>query len=730
MIRQNGKGFIVIGKQACLHILFYGKKTVRFAYSRDQYLPASTIAVIAEPEQREAQIDGYELQTGGLIISVNPETLAVEISDQDGKIYSEDIAVSFADKLIRKKILGESGIYGNGEKYTWLNQIGTKTTNYCSDVLFHNPIQHPQEEEMHTAIPFYLGASPDLAYGIYFDNTHRTYFDFGKSNPDLISFQADGGNLDYYFIAGPQVADVVKGYGHLTGTAPLPRKSVLGYHQSRYSYSSEEELLAVAEDLRKYDIPCSVLYMDIHYMDAYKVFTVDRDRFKNFESMLKKLKDMGFLVVVIVNPGVKAEKGYAVYEEGLNNNYYVTRPSGEVYYGEVWPKPAVFPDFLRSEVRQWWGEKYRWLLDCGVGGIWNDMNEPTDFTLEIGTLPADAVHKTDDGVKLPHREVHNIYAMLQTMSTRTALEGLQPDKRSFVLTRAAFAGSQRYAALWTGDNASVWEHLENSIPMLLNLGLSGYSFVGADVGGYRGDCSGELLVRWTQLGAFYPFFRNHSEIDTAPQEPWTYPQKILDITRKYIRLRYRLLTHYYNLMRESTLTGQPAIRPLFYHYQDDPETYHINDQFLLGESLMVCPVTRPGANHRQVYFPQGLWFDYWSGEPIEGGRYLSVEAPLEKLPLYVRAGTILPHDDIDSVDYISYTEAKSLTMHCYAGQDGRYRLYLDDGFSDEFKHGRYSELEFFLTDDRNEPGLTVKTLHEGYAIPGISYKYILPGSRK
>ncbi len=730
MIKQNGKGFMVTGKQASLHILFYGEKIVRFGYCSDQILPASTLAVVADPEEIKVEIDGYKMRTGSLVIDINPETLAVKISDPDGKIYSEDIEVSPDSRLIRKNKLKETGIFGNGEKYTWLNQLGTKTRNYCSDVLLHNPIQHPQEEEMHTAIPFYIGASPDLAYGVYFDNTHRTYFDFGKSDPTEISYWANGGKLDYYFIAGPQVIDVVKGYGYLTGTTPLPRKSVLGYHQSRYSYRSEEELLAVAEGLRSNDIPCSVLYMDIHYMDAYKVFTVDRESFKNFESMLQQLKDMGFTVVAIVNPGVKAEEGYGIYEEGLKNSYYVTRPSGEVYYGEVWPKPAVFPDFLRSEVRQWWGEKYRWLLERGVEGIWNDMNEPTDFTQEIGTLPDDTVHRTDEGDELLHREVHNIYAMLQTISTRTALEELQPDKRPFVLTRAAFAGSQRYAALWTGDNASVWEHLENSIPMLLNLGLSGYSFVGADVGGYRGDCSGELLVRWTQLGAFYPFFRNHSEIDTAPQEPWAYPQGILDITRKYIRLRYRLLTHYYNLMRESTLTGQPAIRPLFYRYQDDPETYHISDQFLLGDSLLVCPVTRPGMTHRQVYFPRGLWFDYWTGESIEGGRYLSVVAPLEKMPLYVRAGTILPHDDIDSSDYSNYAEAKTLTMHCYAGDDGYYRLYLDDGVSYEFKQGRYSELEFFLKDDPEKPELSIEKLHDGYAIPEMSYKYILPGSKK
>ncbi len=721
MIRQNGKGFMVTGKQACLHILFYGEEIVRFAYSSNQDLPVSTIAVIAVPEEREVQIDGHKMHTGNMVIDVNPETLAVIISDQSGKIYSEDILVSPADKLIMKKKMKEAGIYGNGEKYTWLNQMGTKTTNYCSDVLYHNPIQHTQEEEMHTAIPFYIGASPDLAYGIYFDNTHRTYFDFGKSDPDVISFQADGGNLDYYFIGGPQVADVVKGYGHLTGTVPLPRKNVLGYHQSRYSYSSEEELLAVAEGLRSNDIPCNVLYMDIHYMDAYKVFTVDRERFKNFESMLQKLKDMGFLVVVIVNPGIKAEEGYGVYEEGLKNNYYVTRPSGEVYYGEVWPKPAVFPDFLQAEVRQWWGEKYRWLLECGVEGIWNDMNEPSDFTQEIGTLPDDAVHRTDGGDEFSHRGVHNIYAMLQTMSTRTALEKLLPDKRPFVLTRAAFSGSQRYAALWTGDNSSVWEHLENSIPMLLNLGLSGYSFVGADVGGYRGDCSGELLIRWTQVGAFYPFFRNHSEIDTVRQEPWTYSPGVLENVRTYIRLRYRFLTYFYNLMRESALTGQPVIRPLFYHFQEDLNTYHINDQFLLGEGVLVCPILRPGLNQRIVYLPAGSWYDYWTDQKLLGGQYITVEAPLDKLPLFVRAGTVLPLDELPSYDW-GDKEENIITAHCYSGADGYLNLYFDDGISNNYRQGKYSEVEIVYKDQSRRSQVEVNILKDDYPIPKINLR--------
>lgn len=721
-MKQDGLGYIVRGKNGFLHILFYNDNIVRFAYSKDEEVPKSTVAVIAEP----TGIDGFleddgVLKAGVFKVDVDRDSLAVKISDLYGSILSEDLMVSFQKTKIEKKKLWEHGIYGNGEKYSWLNQLGSKTINYNSDVLLHHKFHHPAVQEMHTAIPFFIGTCPGKAYGLFFDNSYRTTFDFAKSDPEIISFQADGGNLDYYFIYGLDLADVVKGYSLLTGTLPLPRRQILGYHQSRYSYQNQEELLAVAEGLRKHDLPCDFLYLDIHYMDAYKVFTVNKDGFKDFKEVLQKLKKMGFGVVVIINPGVKVEEGYRVFEQGKEKGYFVTKPSGEVYQGEVWPKPAAFPDYLRTEVRQWWGEFYRELLESGVEGIWNDMNEPSDFTRGSGTLPDDAVHRSDDGTEVPHAEVHNIYGLLQTRATREALEAIQPEKRSFVLTRAAFAGSQRYSALWTGDNSSLWEHMECSIPMILNLGLSGYSFVGADVGGFRGDCNGEMLARWTQLGAFIPFFRNHSEIGSARQEPWVFSAEVLEIVRKYICLRYQFLTYFYNLMKESANSGVPVARPLLYHYQDDLNTYHINDQFLLGEGLMVCPVVRPGIKNRMVYLPDGDWYDYWTGEKLSGGRYVIAEAPLDKLPLYVKAGTILPLND-SGLNKKTDEPIRKLTAHCYSGTDGYCRLYFDDGFSTKYRQGEYSELEIIMKKGLQGMRTEINVLRDGYPIPEIKLK--------
>ncbi|MGM0682403.1 MAG: TIM-barrel domain-containing protein, partial [Thermodesulfobacteriota bacterium] len=377
MIKKIGSGYMVKSEQCNLHIKFYGENIVRFAYSSSSESPEPTVAVIAEPEDVRAALKDNLLATELLNIEVTPGSLTVRITDSGGNLLNEDLRVVFDQCKIEKKKLWEAGIFGGGEKYGWLNQLGDKTANYNTDILFQAPVHHPLLEEMHTAIPLYIGAAPQGAYGIYFDNSSRTEFDFARSDPGIISFQAAGGNLDYYFIYDREVSDVIKGYSKLTGTTPLPSRLFLGYHQSRYSYETSDEVLAVAKDLRRHEIPCNVLYLDIHYLEAYKVFTVDRERFSDFKGLIRELKEMGFTVVVIVNPGVKIEEGYDVYEQGKQNGYFVTRPRGGLYEGAVWPGPAVFPDYLRSEVRRWWGEFYRELIDCGVGGIWNDMNEPS-----------------------------------------------------------------------------------------------------------------------------------------------------------------------------------------------------------------------------------------------------------------------------------------------------------------------------------------------------------------
>lgn len=716
-MQTTNQGFLIKNSNYHLHIIFYAEGVVRFVYSKSKVAPPPSVAVCARPLKLEASIEKDTLLTGLLKIKVDRQTLGLKIYDSEDMLFSEDLELCPDKPYLKKKLLWEKGIYGNGEKYTFLDQLGTKTENFNTDVLLHHDLHSPLIKTMHTAISFYIGAAPDKAYGIYHDNTFKTSFDFASRGSAAISFEAAGGLLDYYYIHGPKVSQVTERYGKLTGTTPLPRKTFLGYQQSRYSYKNREEFMAVARQMRQHKVPCDVLYLDIDYLEAYKVFTINKESFPDFKGMLKELKQMGFAVVVIVNPGVKAEEGYKVYSSGLENDCFVKMPGQENYSGEVWPKPAVFPDFFQEKVRKWWGTFHQELLELGVEGIWNDMNEPADFSSKTGTLPFEALHKTGEGQWINHEEGHNLYGLLQTKATRSALQKYQPAKRPFVLTRAAFAGSQRYAALWTGDNASTFEHLEASIPMLLNLGLSGFSFAGADVGGYRGDCSGELLVRWTQTGAFIPFFRNHAEKGTALQEPWRYSAEELAIMRKFINLRYRFLTYLYNLMRQSSLDGTPAMRPLLYHYQDDPLVYNISDQFLLGAAVLVCPVLRPGATHRMIYLPQGLWHDYWSKEVLSGGQFIIRKTPLSKLPVFIKAGAILPVDRWQETS--AGLKHASLEMHYYTGDLGCYHLYLDDGESTAYKEGHYSEIEYCLTENPQDPKVEVSVIKEGYKIPEI-----------
>ncbi|MTI68663.1 MAG: glycoside hydrolase family 31 protein [Firmicutes bacterium] len=718
MIKRTAYGYTIENDNNFLDIVFYGDNIVRFVYSKENRLPGSTSAVVAKPKEVELELENNIIKSNKIKIVVNEKDLKVKIYDTEGNLLNKDKKIDVDNVELHKEIIWEKGFYGMGEKYGWINRLGESTVNWNSDVIGLNYLHNPTIKKYHTSIPFYIGLDTFKTYGIYFDNTYETKFDFGKYESS-VQFSSEGGNLDYYFIYGDNVSDVIKGYSKLTGTMPLPRKDFLGYQQCRWSYENREQLMEVASKMREENIPCDVLYLDIDYMKDYKVFTVDSDKFKEFKKMNTKLKKMGYKLVVIIDPGVKKEKGYDVYEQGLKKDYYIKDSKNLVYVGEVWPGDAVFPDFLREDVRKWWGELHKDLVKDGVEGIWNDMNEPSDFSTESKTLPKDCLHVDDKGKEKTHSEIHNIYGMLEAKATYNGLKNINDNKRPFILTRAAFSGTQRYAALWTGDNTSIWEHLESSIPMYLNLSLSGFSFIGGDVGGFLEDSNGELLTRWTQLGAFTPLFRNHSAKGTINQEPWSFDDETLKNTVKYIKLRYNFITYMYNLMRESSKEGEPALRPLFYHYQNDENTFNINDQFLLGEKLMICPITRPAKYVRMIYLPKGVWYDYWTKEKITGGRYIIKEAKLDVLPMYVKAGAILPKDTC--MNYIGEKDEK-LDIEIYAGENNEYNIYFDDGLSFDYKDGVYSEILIKLQEDKENINIETNILKDKYNIPEYNFK--------
>lgn len=626
----------------------------------------------------------------------------LDIAMQEGHKPTEHMEYKV---FVPKKLKEEMYFYGFGEKTGYLNKKGCHYINWNTD----DPTPHGETyEKLYKSIPFFITLEDKEAFGIFFDNTFETHFDLGKENSNYYYFASVDGNVDYYFIYGPSIDKVIKGYTYLTGRTPLPQLWTLGYQQCRWAYCPESNVMEVANKFREKDIPCDALYLDIEYMDDFRVFTWDENKFKNPKKMIDNLKKDGFKLITIIDPGVKVDKGYPIYDEGLKNGYFATDKNGITYTNWVWPGNSVFPDFMNSKVRNWWSNNQKILLDDGVAGVWNDMNEPASFN---GPLPDD-IKFNDNGDILDHKEIHNVYGHMMSKAT---YEGIKKytNKRPFVITRACYSGTQKYSTVWTGDNQSTWEHLRMSIPMLMNLGLSGMSFCGTDVGGFGYDCTAELLSRWVQVGAFTPLFRNHTTIYSRDQEPWAFDKKTEDIYRKYVKLRYKLLPYIYDTFYKGESDGLPLIRPLLLHYQNDKKTYEINDQFLCGENIMVAPILEQGKKARMVYLPDGSrWVDYWTKEVYEGGRYIIKETPLDVCPIYIKSGSIIPN--FSGINYIGEKEIDNLILDIYLDENNfKYIHYQDDGESFEYKDGKYNLYKISI-EDKNEMTISIDFISDKY----------------
>ena len=598
---------------------------------------------------------------------------------------------------VSKVMENDMYFYGLGERTGSLNKKGYHYRNWNTD----DPTPHGETyAQLYKSIPFLIAIKNNEASGIFFDNHFESHFDMGKENSNYYYFGAKDGNLDYYFIYGPEVSEVVNEYTNLTGKTPLPQLWTLGYQQCRWSYAPEQRALEIAKTFREKNIPCDTIYLDIDYMDDFRVFTWDNKKFKNPKAFTDELKSMGFKVVTIIDPGVKVDKGYKIYDEGLKNGYFATDKDGMVYKNTVWPGDSVFPDFMNSQVRKWWGNNQKIMFNLGIAGIWNDMNEPASFN---GPLPEDIVFN-NDGTLVTHKEIHNVYGHMMDKAT---YEGIKEatNKRPFVVTRACYAGTQKYSTVWTGDNQSTWEHLRMSLPMLMNIGLSGMAFCGTDVGGFGFDCTGELLSRWMQVGTFTPLFRNHSTIGSREQEPWAFDEITEEINKKYIKLRYKFIPYLYDMMHKCEKSGAPIIRPLLYNYQNDKKTYEINDEFMFGDNVLVSPVVEQGARQKLVYLPKGnSWIDYWTGEEFEGGQYIIKDAPLDICPIYIKTMSIISNGE--DVNYIGEKDTECLNLSIYLCDkkgEGKYIAYNDDGESFDYKNGRFNEYEFIfdLNDNLN-----------------------------
>lgn len=623
---------------------------------------------------------------------------AIKLMEQEGHIVTPP--KSDYNIFVQKKVFGDEHFYGLGDKLSPLDKKYYQFISWNTD----EPRTHTEAyESLYKTLPFLITLKDNGVYGLFFDNTYFSVFNLAKENENYYWYGTDNGNLDYYYFAGNSVADIVGAYTYLTGTTPLPQLWTLGYQQSRWGYITQKDIEDVAENMRKYSIPCDAVHLDIDYMDAYKVFTFNSTRWPDPKKAITTLKDKGFKTITIIDPGVKAEEGYYVYDEGVKNNYFCTTPEGENYHNVVWPGDTVFPDFSNKQVRDWWAQNIKFLTDNCVSGVWNDMNEPSTFN---GFMPNDIV-MYDNGRKSNHAEMHNVYG--HNMS-RATYEGLKKHtgKRPFVITRACYAGSQKYTTAWTGDNQSLWAHLKMAIPQLTTLGLNGMSFAGTDLCGFSCDTTPELAARWMELGIFFPLCRNHSANGTKHQEPWCFNEEVIDIFRKYLNLRYTLLPYFYDLFYQGEKTGFPIMRPLVFRYSSDPITHTLNGEFTVGDNILVAPVTDQGETHKTVYLPEGNWYDYWTKEKISGKNMFIRSAELDVCPIYIKENSIIPK--FPEQLYVGEKEIDNLKLEIY-GDDCEYEHYSDNGSDFNYQQGEYNLYKFTFKNGVFSASLT----HNGYA---------------
>ena len=678
---------------------------------------AGSYMVSAPLVPQPAQVEGERLTWGN--VSIEPENgMSLYL---DGKLVCADYAGSRKKKVeltteeqelliaeghaindsdgqwaveVLKALGPKDAIYGLGDKTGYLNKRHYAYENWNTD----DPAPHVDcFKSLYKSINFFILKGENGCCGILADNTFRTAFDFGKESDDYLFFAHAGGALDYYMIPGKDLKEVVGKYVQLTGAPKLQQKWIYGFHQSHWGYLSADEIRQVSDTMRANHIPFDAIHCDIDYMEGYRVFTFNGKRFSDPKGLFDYLRSINVKPICIIDPGVKQDPGYFMYDEGEANGYFAKNPDGTTYVGKVWPGASVFPDFSKAETRAWWEDKVKLLTDAGVRGIWNDMNEPANFT---GQLPDDVQFEGGS-----HLEMHNVYGHLMAQATYDGL--LKADgKRPFVLTRACCAGSQRYCSGWTGDNHSMWGHIQLSLVQMMNLGLSGMFMTGSDVGGFGSDCTPELLIRWTQAGCLSPFFRNHYASGTRAQEPWAFGEETTKIVRKAIALRYHLLPYIYDLAHNSQL---PMLRPLVMEYPEDPKVANICDQFLLGDSLMAAPVINPGVTARAVYLPEGTWYDYYTGKQYQGGQYILAEAPIDHLPLFAKAGAIIPVA-VGAPECVE--DITEVALEVFPGS-GSFTHYTDDGETMDYENGAIHALKVTV-EDKNVTQTVVK---DGYDAP-------------
>lgn len=625
--------------------------------------------------------DGWNFSSDSFILHIN-EGGVVTYRDLNGHILRKEFPPFRMDNswFHFTEMEPDLHIYGLGERASSLNLRGGEYQIWNTDP---RGSYGTGQDPIYLNIPAYLGMHEVGSYLIFYENSYKSTFSFQDvkpaflvgadlpldANEEIATVQFENGALRYYFFPGSP-EHVIKLLTRLTGRPAMPPRWALGYHQSRWGYKSESEIRAIADGFSKHDIPISAIHLDIDYMNGYRVFTVDDQRFPNLAGLSDELMEKGIRLVAILDPGIKRDKNFSLYSEGIEKGLFCTLPNGKLALGLVWPGWSVYPDFTDPVVRRWWGQQYLKLLEQGISGIWHDMNEPTSFAAWGDlSLPLSTRHNLE-GQLGDHRQAHNLYGLLMNKSGFEAIRKLKPTSRPWILSRSGWAGIGHYAWVWTADIESTWEALQQTVRTIIGLGISGIPFSGSDIGGFSGNPSPELYIRWFQVAAFTAFFRTHSAVGTARREPWMFSESVLNIIREIIRLRYKLIPYLYNLSYEATQSGIPLIRPIFWSDPDDEELWEVEDQFFLGDSLIIAPVLEKDLTSRSVVLPRGHWFDFWNENSYHGPGKIIIPVELETIPIFVRAGSLLPT-----------LEGKHLNLHLYppAGDIFESWLYSDAG---------------------------------------------------
>lgn len=655
-----------------------------------EFLENETLHFYFDNKNKVDLINLYERKKRNVNLDIIQDDRMIKFNYLNYQFIINDNLEIFIDKVMGIKFFNDSKyqtllnvsedvkVFGLGDKMSALNKVGYEYESWATDDSKHHDESF---KSLYKVANYLLINNQNSYFGFFFPSTYKYHFDICKCDANQIVVSNKKATQDFYLFLGNDVKKITSNYSKLVGHPYLIRLKMLGNNQSRFTYKSENEVMDVVNKYYENNLPLDYIHLDIEYMDGFRDFTVDKNNFPSLKKLTMDMIKKGVELVAINDAGIKKDLDDKLYSYLSKNNLFGTL-NGEIYHNIVWPGESAFPNYFDSKCKRYANRIAKeFIFENNISGIWNDMNEPASFN---GELPLEVDFSLKNR-KLTNEEGHNVYAEHMVK----ALLGIYEEKniRPYLFTRAAFPTTSKYAFVWNGDNASIWNHLKLSIPQILSIGLSNFMINGVDIGGFNEDVNKELLCRWIESSVLTPFMRNHSSINTRKQEPYSFDQETMDIYRKYLKIRYRFLPYLYNLVYRMNKYGELINAPLFYYYQNDKECLSINDQYMVGDSIIVSPILEKDSNKKIVYLPKGDWVDYFSNKIYKGNRHYIIEMNLSECGIFIKNNTIIPM--FEDMNNISKKNIKTLILKIY-GKKGNLELYDDDGETLDYQKGIYN----------------------------------------